>query len=194
MITIGAIVEGNGEVDAVPVLLRRLAQRNEIRIRVQSPFRVPRGKLVQERELRRAVEAVARQIGPRGPILVLLDADDDCILKLAADLSCWARVERPDREIAVVLANQEFEAWFLAALESLRGRRRIHRDASWVGDPETVRHAKAQLESRMSQPRYSPTVDQAALAALMDIDLARSRSRSFDKFCREVERLLGVAT
>ena len=34
---------------------------------------------------------------------------------------------------------------------------------------------------------YRPTVDQAALADAIDIDLARGRSASFDKFCRVLE-------
>jgi hypothetical protein len=42
----------------------------------------------------------------------------------------------------------------------------------------------------MSASRYSPTVDQAALASLVDLDLVRSRSKSFDKLCRELEKLV----
>jgi|ADGO01.1.fsa_nt_gi hypothetical protein len=38
---------------------------------------------------------------------------------------------------------------------------------------------------------YKPTVDQAALAAILDLQLARKHSPSFDKLWREVARLLG---
>lgn len=37
---------------------------------------------------------------------------------------------------------------------------------------------------------YRETVDQAAFASQMDLQLARRRSPSFDKFYREVTRLL----
>ncbi|MEY4511681.1 MAG: hypothetical protein RLZZ450_3803 [Pseudomonadota bacterium] len=191
MIKIGSIVEGEGEVAAVPVLLRRLAALQSVEIEVARPFRIPRGKLVQERELGRVVEAVARTIGPGGPILVLLDADDDCVAQTGPALKRTAQLARPDREIAVVMPNREFEAWFLASIESLRGKRRVRHDATWVGDPESARHAKAQLQLRIDGPRYSPTVDQAGLVAHMDLAMARSRSPSFDKLCRDVERLLG---
>lgn len=42
----------------------------------------------------------------------------------------------------------------------------------------------------MTSSRYSPTVDQAALASLVDLELVRSRSKSFDKLCRELEKLV----
>jgi hypothetical protein len=191
MITLGVIVEGDGEVAAAPVLLRRIAAQLGRVINVPRPFRVPRGKLVKPRELQRAVEAVARQCGPGAPILVLLDADDDCVKDLAARLLAEARAARADRPVAVVLANREFEAWFLAALDSLRGQRYLAEDARWPGDPEAVRDAKGALGELMAPARYSPSIDQVALASRMDLELARARSRSFDKLCRDVARLLG---
>jgi hypothetical protein len=39
--------------------------------------------------------------------------------------------------------------------------------------------------------RYSPSVDQAALVAGMDLSSARS-CKSFDRLCREVARLLDI--
>jgi hypothetical protein len=190
MITLGAIVEGDGETTALPILVRRLGELRGVQVQVRRPFRVPRGKLVKDDELRRAIEAVARQLEPGAPILILLDADDDCIATIGARMLATARAARHDRELSVVLANREFEAWFLAALESLRGKRRIRLDATWDGDPESVRDAKRALREQMEPPIYSPTVDQAALASAMDLELARARSRSFDKLCRDLDRLL----
>lgn len=101
-----------------------------------------------------------------------------------------ARAARNDRDLAVVLADREFEAWFLASLESLRGKRGIRADAQWTGDPEAVRDAKGALRALTERSIYSPTVDQAALVSLMDLDQTRTRSRSFDKLCRDLSRLL----
>jgi hypothetical protein len=80
----------------------------------------------------------------------------------------------------VVLAHREFEAWFLASIESLRGRRGIRPDAESHAQPESVRDAKGALEERMEPTRsYSETADQAALSAEFDMRATFSRSRSF---------------
>ncbi|MEZ4360647.1 MAG: DUF4276 family protein [Kofleriaceae bacterium] len=188
----GLIVEGHGEVEAMPVLLRRVAAALGVAVQATRPFRVPRHQLIKEAELQRTVEAVARRVGTDGPILIVLDADDDCIRDRAASMLDQARATRRDRELAVVLPNREFEAWFLASIESLRGRARVRPDACWPGEAESVRDAKGALQSLMAGT-YSPTVDQPALAALMDLELARQRSRSFDKLWRDLARLLGAA-
>lgn len=190
MISLGLIVEGEGEIAAAPVLIRRVAERLGLVVQVQRPFRVTRGKLVKSKELQRAVEAVARLAGPGAPILILLDADDDCVKELSARMLAEAQATRNDRSLAVVLANREFEAWFLAALDSLRGQRSIPADAEWPGDPENVRDAKRAISQLTAPATYSPTVDQAALASQMDLDQARARSPSFDKLWRDLARLL----
>ena len=59
--------------------------------------------------------------GRAGGVLVLLDADDDCPAALGPALLERARAARSDVPISVVLANREFEAWFIAAAESLAG-------------------------------------------------------------------------
>lgn len=57
--------------------------------------------------------------------------------------------------------------------------------------PEGVRDAKGWLSSRMSVGRtYGETLDQAALAAEVDMRIARDRSPSFDKLWRDIESLL----
>jgi hypothetical protein len=63
-----------------------------------------------------------------------------------------------------------------------------------VPNPESIRDAKGFLTRNMPGSRaYSETADQPALAAVFDIQTARSRSDSFDKCCREVRRLLDEA-
>jgi hypothetical protein len=92
---------------------------------------------------------------------------------------------------AVVLAHREYEAWFLAAAESLRGQRGLPADLAPPADPEAVRDAKGWLRSHMPRNRkYSETADQAALTELFDLDLAQSRSASFATCYQEIERLL----
>jgi hypothetical protein len=56
-------------------------------------------------------------------------------------------------------------------------------------DPEAVRDAKGWLSDRTPRGRsYKPTVDQAALAQIFDLDLAQG-ARSFRKFIKDVLEL-----
>jgi hypothetical protein len=154
-------------------------------------LRIPKSKLIRRGELERAVDLAARKIGGLGAMLLLFDGDDDCPAELGPRLAQRVAEVRNDLPSAVVLAKREFEAWFLAAAESLRGLRGLHADLQPPPDPEAVRGAKEWLAERMAGG-YSETLDQPALAARFDLDMAR-RAPSFDKCYREVVRLLSSA-
>ena len=197
ILNLGCIVEGHGEVEAVPVLLRRLQEEWDpsLCLNILRPFRAGRYRLVKPGELERIVEQVARRLDTPRAILILIDAEDDCPKLLAPQLLARAQQARSDIPIGVVLAKREFEAWFLAAMESLSGRRGLGDNLASVGDPESVRGAKELLTRNMQgSSAYSETLDQPALAAVFDMELARRRSVSFDKCCREVRRLFGEAS
>lgn len=190
---LAVIVEGHGEVQAVPVLLRRMIPLIDParRVEILRPIRVPRGKLLKE--LGRHVDLAARQTGPGGSVLVLLDADDDCPVATAPPLLQAAAAARSDINCAVVLPVSEFEAWFLAAAVSLRGYRGLPDDLEPPTEPESVRDAKGWLQARRADGfAYSPTTDQPALTAVMDLEAARSGSASFDKLWRDIERLVSL--
>ena len=193
MNTIAAIVEGHGEVEAVPVLLGRIAERVApgIALEVPRPIRVKRHQILKADELERAVALAAGRAGPRGSILVLLDADDDCPVEIASRLLRRARQRLPDRAIRVVLAKTEYESWFLAAAASLAGQRGIDEAVSPPQDSEVIRNAKGWLSARMPPGRrYRETLHQAALTARFDLDSARM-APSFDKMWRDIASLLG---
>ena len=190
---IATIVEGHGEVEAVPILLRRIAERvvPGIALEVPRPIRVKRHQILKVEELERAVALAAGRAGPNGGILVLLDADDDCPAELASRLLRRARQSRPDRPIRVVLAKAEYESWFLAAAASLAGHRGIDEAASPPADSEAIRNAKGWLSACMPPGRrYRETLHQAALTARFDVDAARA-APSFDKMWRDLASLLG---
>ncbi len=184
------IVEGAGEVAAVPELLRRL--RNEaaaFEIEVNRPILRRRHQLVDEDSLRRAVRLALLQEGC-GSVLILFDADDDCPKELAPRLQEWAQHEARSTPCSVVIANREYEAWFLATMESLRGRRGIRADATSHDNPESPRGAKEQLEQRLEAGcTYSETIDQVALTAVFDLREAYVRCRSFRSAVRAFGRL-----
>lgn len=188
---IGVIVEGRGEHDAVPLLLRRIVTWLDPtrEVVVAPPHRLPKGRLVKDHEIKRAVELAARKVGAGGPILVLLDADDDAACVLGPKLLSWATAARSDRPISVVVAVREYEAWFLAAARSLSGQRGLPHDMAAPADPERHHSPKRWLDERMPSG-YSETLDQPALTGAMDLQQAR-RAPSFDKLIRDVARLLG---
>ncbi len=188
---IGVIVEGHGEREAVPLLLRRIAAWIDpaLMLNVVQPLRIAKGQIVKEPELRRAVELVARKSGTGGAILILLDADDDAACVLGPQLSAWAKAARPDRDIGVVVAVREYEAWFLAAARSLAGQRGLPTELEPPDAPERRGNAKRWLDERMLNG-YSETLDQPALTAVMALDQAR-QADSFDKLVRDIARLVG---
>ncbi|MFD0884698.1 DUF4276 family protein [Streptosporangium algeriense] len=160
-------------------------------MRISPPRRVPRSRLVARGGVENAVLQASYQLTGAGGILLLIDSDDDCPATLGPELLRRACEARGDREISVVLACREFEAWFLAAAESLSGHRGLADPLLPPPDPEGIRGAKEWLSARKSDgTRYRETVDQAALAALFDLEQARKAAPSFDKFWRDVERLL----
>lgn len=179
-----AIVEGHGECAAVPVLLRRLAAVRGTHVEVATPIRLPRGRLLQEGALARAIQLAAKRVDAGGWILVLLDADDDCPAQLGPRLLAQAQSVDRRLRIAVILAVREFESWFLAAADSIAGSRGLSRSLAAPQSLEAIRDAKGWLTQHMGR-RYSPTVDQAALTAGMDIQCAMERSASFAKLVRD---------
>ena len=185
------IVEGHGEVAAVPILLRRIAERlNVYDAQVGKPIRCQRYKLVKKDELERVIDLAVLKGGTEGRVLLLVDADDDCPAQLGPELLTRAKAARADISIGVVLAKREFEAWFLGSLESLRNEYGNPRPEGLHREPEEISGAKEHLSSLLGIP-YSEVIDQPAMADRFDMDAARERCPSFDKCWRTVQTLLG---
>jgi hypothetical protein len=191
---VAAIVEGHGEYESIRALLTRIWSEllDGAQIEVLRPIRHKRHQLVREAELRRAVDLAAKKLlaylpEPAVPslILVLLDADEDKPCQLAPTLLAWARAARSDMDIVCIVANVEYETWFIAAAESLSDY--LDLDSAIPDQPETARLGKGWIERRFRGTKYSETQDQPAMTAVMDLALCRARSPSFDKLCRELE-------
>lgn len=190
---VASIVEGDGEVAALPILLRRLAEwRTPGHYPdIQAPIRVRRDRFLnRDEEFRRHLLLAAAKCGNDGWILVLLDADDDCPATLGADILLRAQACVPHRPVSVVLANREYEAWFIAAAPSLDGCRSFVFNPHDVIDPEALRDAKGWIKERMANGTYGGTTDQPAFTMRMDLHQAFDRSRSFRKLCGEWDRRL----
>lgn len=187
------IVEGQGDVAAVPVLLRRLGEiAGAHSMRVARPHRHPRNQLVQKEPLQNFVRVACLTSGCDG-VLVLFDADDDCPKELAPRLQSWAQDAAGVVPCVVVLANREFEAWLLGSIAAMRGTASVRDDALAPADPESVRDAKGRLEECLrGDVGYSPTVDQARLTARLEPAQAWRACRSFRKLVAAFGALLRV--
>ena len=195
-LTVCAIVEGHGEqASAVRSLLTRVWTEllPGTYIDVLQPIRRPKSKLIQADELLRAVDLADLKLREtplfrRQLILVLLDADMDAPCILGPRLLEIVTERRAHLDVSVVVANVEFETWFVAAAQSLS--RYFDLAATPLSaDPEVVRQGKATVR-RLMHGRYGETIDQPRLCSAMDLRLCRTRSASFDKLCRELEKRL----
>ena len=192
--SLACIVEGQGEEAALPILIRRVLSESAPAafIAIEKPLRISRDRLLKPGELERAVELAIRGLPERRAVLIVIDSEGALPCELAPRLLERARTARPDVASAVVIAHQEWEAWYLAAAQSIAGKRGIPAELTPPENPESVRGAKEWLGRRMPLKRkYSEVRDQPALAALFDLDAARC-CPSFSKFCRELLRLHSV--
>ena len=191
MTTVATIVEGDGEVLALPILLRRLEQRQGLAgaTKVLQPIRVHRNKFLnQEKEFSRHLQLAAAKCGDAGWILVLLDADDDCPAQKGAEILAKAQAVVPHRRVALVLANREFEAWFIAAAPSLQGCCGFaYAEKNAPANPEIPRDAKGWMRAHMPAS-YGAMTDQPAFTKKFDLEMAYRNSRSFRKLCSEWDK------
>lgn len=188
------IVEGHGENNAIRILLQRIWQEllGGDYVDIVKPIRGSKGRLVQRSELSRAVDLAVLKLregesDDRGMVLILVDADDDLPCELGPGLLEQAREQRSDMDISCVVANVEYETWFVAAASSLGEYLELPAEAV-PAHPEDQRAGKAWIQRHFRGVKYSETVDQPAMTSRMDLALCRERSPSFDKLCRELEK------
>lgn len=186
------IVEGHGEVEALPALLHRIVRARAFQgvLQVNPPIRVKLGSFLNDRDFFRRYIALASEKAAQegGSVLILLDCDDECPAKLGPDLLRRAREVRSDVGMFVSLAHREFESWFIAAIKSLRGVRGLPNDLLPPPDPERIRNAKGWLDERMNVA-YDPVTHQIEFTRKIDLSQARG-SRSFNRFYQYVCSLL----
>jgi hypothetical protein len=187
------VVEGHGEVPAVPILLRKLAELMGIPfVRIGIPIRSKRSQLTQEEGLKRYIQMARSQPGCKA-ILVMFDADDDCPKENVPQWLQWAQEAAKPLPCSLVLPNKEYEGWFLACLGSLLAKRGINPVYAYDKDSESKRDAKGELEAHFGPEfHYLETADQPSLTARADWALVHERSRSFRKMVKEA-RLLFLA-
>lgn len=162
---IAPIVEGHGDVEAIPLLIRRMCPA----LTVKRPARFPRNRLIAQEHLERAAHIAASNITNRGAVLLVMDADEDCAAQLGPELERRLEKILPDCLCRVVLVVREFEAWIVGGLPQFG-----------VTNPDQAGDLKGRICNQFGV--YKETVDQPRLIATANLDLLLERSRSFRRF------------
>lgn len=193
------IVEGPGDIAAVPILLRRLLHEflhentwNVIHPKKAHSLPALRKKL--EKYLHYcAIEKDAQAI------LILLDLDDACPAVEAQRLANDIRVLSPGLPVGIVFAYREYEAWLLASIEKITQQEshKYHFSEAFRRDPappsnvEGIRDAKGWISDQMLPGhRYKETLHQPSMTTLIDFELAAQRSRSFQRLLHVLDLLV----
>ena len=207
---IAPVVEGHGEVDAVPALLNNwFLFRRFVNFRsLDKAVRAPGTKALlapYDRERQLGIEYYVRLAAGSRPdaILVILDADDEChdrqtrhpYQPLGPELLERATGVMAHIPVGVVVTNREFESWFMAGYRRLRTKNLLPYAAHLPAglDIESPRDCKGLMTQLMGRT-YSPTADQKEFVRGITFRMyMRQKSGSFDKLVRELERLTAQA-
>jgi hypothetical protein len=179
---VGLVVEGPGDVVALPVLLRaHLVLMGDYRNLLAKPVSCNgRDKALMPNGIEGKVATAAARPGCRG-VLVVLDADRDLPCVLGPQILSRADKVSPV-PVVVALAAPTFEEWLVASAATLGLEGLIY-----PTDRDPVNAIKAALQpAKYVKPTWQPR-----LAARVDINLARSRSASL---ARLLDRFDGLRT
>ena len=189
---VAPIVEGHGEVEALPALLHRIAISVGVEgtLRVNPPIRVKSGSFLHDHDYfrKQVALAAAKAAQAGGTVLILLDCEDDCPATLGPVLLQRAKAVRGDVVVIVALAYREYETWFITAARSLRGLRGLPHDLDPPPVPEKIRDAKGWLGARMAFG-YDPVIHQLEFSRRFDLEEARANP-SFNRFYQHTRKLL----
>jgi hypothetical protein len=174
-----AIVEGEGEVKAVPVLVKRCLNQYGFQetIFFEKAYKCDNTAFFNHKDtLVKTLRRIADQ-SDCGGVLIFYDLDDGCAVTLLAEWFSYLSKQDPfPFSIAFACPVREFEAWFLAGVKTLE----------YSKEPEAIRDAKGWLRKRHG---YKPTQHQAEYCKQLNWELTMQKSRSFRRFCHAVEEL-----
>lgn len=188
------LVEGAGDEQAVPILLRRLLHEEHQRYDwlVDPKHLMKVGSLAKLRNrLADYIEHLRTKPSCAGA-MILLDLEDQFPREeapaLAEEIAALQQLPFP---IVVVFAYKEYESWFLASLASIAaGSPHFPDGLTYPNDPEAKRGAKEELDKRMPPlVKYKEVLHQAEFTKLLSFADAR-RAPSFRRLERALSELL----
>ncbi len=181
------LVEGDGDREAVPLLVRQLFQH------IGRPDCTPASRPIRCGDLRKLARpgeiekfvtyACSRPDGDSA--LLIIDCDDDCPREVVVDLCRRVQpiAERFDKRVGVALMYREFETLFLYSIQELADR---YPDLRWrledldpKRDWTEIRGAKEELRRWMGGATYKETRDQARFVSALDLEVLPERCRPF---------------
>jgi hypothetical protein len=176
---IGLVVEGRGEIESLPLLLRRqLHTTGEWRDILGKPIPCHgREKALRRRGIEGYVATAASRPGCRA-VIVTLDAETDAACELGPNLLERSKAVT-DTPVAICLAEPKFEGWLVASAETLEIpglEYRTDRDPAGL-----IRHY---LDAKYVKPTWQPR-----LTARLDIELASGRSQSLARLLAKLAEL-----
>jgi len=186
------IVEGDAEIRAVPVLVRRILYHNGIfDVKILHPHL--RGDINAVRKnFSRFIKMAMKEAAS---VLWVLDCDDGCPVTLVRELKSISNAEYKPYPIEYAFIVKEFESLFLSDAERTRKRLSIKQSIPFPADPESIRGVKEWLSQNMPPGQiYKPTIHQEALSSAVDLDVLRGGSPSYRHFERALLRLVARGT
>lgn len=177
------IVEGDGDVKAVPILVRRILHAHGFYgidlLPAQKRGDLPKVKGAFDNYFNAALKWNA-------PILWVMDfdcKDCECVAHESQALYQQASQIRLGWPFKVVFIPKEFETLFLAEQQAARGVLGIAPDYQFPNNPEQIRDAKQTLSRALPSGRaYKEMVHQEKIAAQLDIAVLRETSSCFRHF------------
>ncbi len=176
------ILEGAGDIKAVPFILRELSGYQI------NPASHPISKQTIERLSKHGeLERFAKYGASRedaDSVLFLLDVDEKCARDVVEEWVPRLHAMKLDKKIGIGLFVREFESFFLACLDNISEKYKTHGWSldNWDvnDDHEAPRGAKEKLSGYMKKGKsYKETRDQAKFVSVLDFDRLRERCRSF---------------
>jgi hypothetical protein len=185
------IVEGHGEIKAVPLLIRRILEAQEIyQVNILPPRRYGEYPTVAK-NFDNCFQAAIKE---NAPILWIMDFDSklyECPVQEANNLLNRATKLRPGWPLKIAFFVKEYETLFL--IDEAASRAVFPDIASNIvfpAAPEDIRDAKGWLSQyRPSGMAYKETVHQEKITARLDLDLLRARSPDFVHLERAIVEL-----
>lgn len=191
MTIIGVIVEGDGEIDAISELLKKVDSQFEIK---HNPLRADLQPKATSKVIARSARAQILLWESRGVdlIVVLIDREDhDCPCRFASELEVAFHdmYAKTGISFKVVVKNRMIENWLVAdveALKQMRARFSISQkfERAVSGKADDVEKALDLLDGAVVKGSYHKGNDPLAICKNQDVLRASKNSRSYRRFLR----------
>lgn len=186
------LVEGDGDVSAIPALIRRVVSSCGLHniVPCSNPIKcgeIP--KLRRDGELEKfARYACTRRDGTA--VILVVDSDDDCPVDTSIEFTrrVLPIAQTYQKKIGIGFMHREFETLFLYSLQDLAAKYPNHgwclSEDDQTRDWDEVRGAKGALNRRMKDYSYKETRDQAKFVSAIDTNALIGKCRSLAHLSR----------